>query len=636
MCGIAGKVDTGGSVAADLIESMCAAVEHRGPDSRGQFLDDGVGLGVQRLRVIDLATGDQPIFSEDGSVVVVLNGEIYNYRELRQALVSTGHRFNTESDTEVIVHLYEERGRDCVHALHGMFAFALWDRARRRLLLARDRVGKKPLFYAHRGGSLSFASELQALLQDDSISREIDYEALDDYLFFQYVPAPRTAFRSIRKLPPASTLVFENGRATVERYWRLDYATKRPLRGSGDIAEEVRDALRAAVRRRMIADVPLGALLSGGVDSSAVVAAMAEASAEPIKTFSIGFDEASHDELPFARQVASRFGTDHHELVVRPNAMEVLPTLVRHYGEPFADSSALPTFYLAQLARRHVTVALTGDGGDESFAGYTRYARALQLSRLASNGLVRPAMRVAAPILERITKPRLTRARRAARLLALDAASVYCRQICYFEEAQREALYSDEFAASVRGNSPEAIVRGMWERSTASCHVDRMLEVDVETYLPGDLLVKMDIATMAHSLEARSPFLDHELMELAASLPPDMKLASGQTKAALRSALRGWLPDEILDRPKQGFGVPIADWLRGDLKDYVRDVLLDDATVGRGLFRLDAVSGLIDSHAGGRDESPRIWALLVLELWFREVVDAPPASPAEQRPLAVV
>jgi len=627
MCGIAGRVDSSQAVTPDLIGRMCAALEHRGPDSKGSFLEPGVGLGIRRLRVIDLDTGDQPISNEEGSVVVVHNGEIYNYRELRSDLEARGHTFKTQSDTEVIVHLYEVHGAGCVRSLHGMFAFALWDRRHRRLLLARDRVGKKPLVYSHENGSISFASELHALLQDPAVSREVDYPALDDYLFFQYVPAPRTAFRHIRKLPPASTLVFEDGRVTIERYWQLDYGAKRDLT-LAEAGPAIREALGAAVRRRLVSDVPLGALLSGGIDSSAVVAAMSEASSDPVKTFSIGFAEDSHDELPYARQIAERFGTDHHEFVVRPNAIEVLPMLIRHYGEPYADSSAIPSFYVAHLARPHVTVVLNGDGGDESFAGYARYPRFLRLLTLSSRTGVKGAAAVAASAMGSLPSRGLRRLQRAARLLSLDPPALYARHICPFDEDQRREFYSADFAAAVRDNTPEESVRDLWERASGESPIDRLLEIDVETYLPGDLLVKIDIATMAHSLEARSPFLDHELMELAASLPADVKLNGAEKKVALRSALRGWLPDEILDRPKKGFGVPIDSWLRSELSDWARSILLDPASLGRGLFRERSVVRLLDSHERGVDHSPRIWALLCLELWFRELVDSPPTTQA--------
>ena len=628
MCGIVGQVkDDGGRVDRALLARMCAGLEHRGPDSRGVHASEGAGLGIQRLRVIDLETGDQPIYNEDRTVAVVLNGEIYNYRELRDRLQRSGHRFATQGDTEVIVHLYEEEGPACVRSLHGMFAFALWDLERRQLLLARDRVGKKPLFYAQRPGRLSFASELGALMQDPEISRAVDHRAIDCFLAYQYVPAPYSAFRAVRKLPPASTLVYKDGRATIERYWRLDYGRKRAVGDPRELHEEIRDSIRRAVRRRMIADVPLGAFLSGGIDSSAVVAAMAEESSHPVKTFSIGFENEAFNELAHARRIAELFETEHHEFVVRPDAIDIAPKLVRHYGEPFADSSAIPSFYLAELTRRHVTVALNGDGGDESFAGYTRYVANLMAHRLDTLPL--PVRRAMSAVGERMPTNRnasstLSRARRLARSLSLDPPARYARHMSYFDMFEREELYTDEYKELVGASAAPQVIADPWYAATGESPIDVMLEVDVETYLPGDLLVKMDIATMAYSLEARSPLLDHEFMEMAAALPASCKLRGREKKVLLRDALRGWLPSEILDRPKQGFGVPIVDWFRNELRGYVEEILLDGSSRERGYFRESYVKSLLDRHVRGtEDASYRIWALLMLELWHREFIDTP-------------
>lgn len=606
---------------------MCAALEHRGPDSRGLHIDAGVGLGIQRLRVIDLATGDQPIFNEDGSVAVVLNGEIYNYRELRAELEGSGHRFATQSDTEVIAHLYEEDGADLVQRLHGMFGLAVWDAKRQRLLLARDRVGKKPLYYAHRGDELSFASELGALLQDERVPRDVDHQALDAYLAYRWVPAPMTAFRAVRKLPPGSTLVFEDGRATVSRYWRLDFSRTRTVADAREVHEELRAHIRTATARRMISDVPLGAFLSGGIDSTAVVAAMAESSSEPVKTFSIGFASEKFNELPLARLVAERYGTEHHELIVEPDALDVIPRIVRHYGEPFADDSAIPSFYVAEMARRHVTVALNGDGGDESFGGYPRYAvnrASAQLERLPL-----PLRRALAAAGMRVPESGTidswpSRIRRAAETLALDGAGRYVAYMTHLNGLRRERLYTDEYRRLVGESVAFDVMGRPWRESGAGPIVDRMLDVDVQTYLPDDLLTKMDIATMASSLEARSPFLDHQLMEFAASLPAGLKVRGRETKVILRSALRGWVPDEILDAPKRGFRLPLGDWFRSELRGYTRDVLLDARAAGRGYFDQSYVRELLDRHGNGvQDHSQGIWTLLMFELWHREFIDGP-------------
>ena len=604
---------------------MCAAIEHRGPDSRGVHIDDGVGLGIQRLRVIDLVSGDQPIFNEDRSVAVVLNGEIYNHRELRRRLEGKGHRFSTQSDTEVIVHLYEEVGADFVNSLIGMFAVAVWDARERRLVLVRDRLGKKPLFYAERDGVLSFASEIQSLLQDRQVSRAVDYEALDMYLALRYVPSPLTAFADVRKLSPAHRLVFADGRSRTEAYWQLHYTPKRDVKDEHELCEELRDRLQTAVRRRLIADVPLGAFLSGGVDSAAVVALMARESSGPVKTFSIGFDSEHANELPQARILASRFGTDHHEFMVMPNAIELLAKIVRHHGEPFADATSIPTFYLSEVTRQHVTVALNGDGGDEVFGGYPRYVANLASARVA--GLPLPLRRALARIGTAVpANGRIdswpSRIRRVAETLPLDPASRYFAYISHLNGLRRDGLYTDSFAERVSATRAQEAIVDAWREASATDVLDRMLDTDVRTYLPDDLLTKVDIASMSCSLEARSPLLDHELIELVASLPTSEKIRGREKKVVFRRALRGWVPDEILDAPKRGFHPPLADWLRGALGGFAREVLLDPTARERGHFRPDRVATLLDQHAkGAADHSEGIWRLMIYELWHREFVD---------------
>ncbi len=606
---------------------MCAALAHRGPDARGIHVEEGVGLGIQRLRVIDLATGDQPIFNEDRTIAVVLNGEIYNFRELRARLRRAGHTFATEGDTEVIVHLYEELGPSCVKELHGMFAFALWDQRVRRLLLARDRAGKKPLFYCCHHGLLSFASELGALMQDPEVPRELDHRALDAYLAYRWVPAPRSAFVAVKKLEPACLLTFDGARPHIERYWQLNFVDKRPVEAPDQLHREIRDRIRDAVRRRMISDVPLGAFLSGGVDSGAVVAAMAEHSSRPVRTFSIGFTNDEYNELPAAREVSRRFDTDHHEYVVEPDAIEIIPKIVRHYGEPFADASAVPSFYLAEMASREVTVALNGDGGDETFAGYSRYRAQLLLARLdAAPASVRRTLGRAASLLGasgRIDSS-ANRMRRLALTVDLDPAARYIAYMTHLNGLDRERLYTPAYRELVDDRAVADVIARPWRESRADNLLDRMLEVDTATYLPDDLLTKMDIATMAFSLEARSPLLDHEFMQFAASLPPTCKLERRAHKPALRGALRGWLPDSILDAPKRGFRLPIHDWFRNQLYGYAREVLLDEASVGRGMFEAPYVQSLIEDHAQHRaDNSQAIWTLLMFELWHRLIVEAP-------------
>jgi asparagine synthase (glutamine-hydrolysing) len=632
MCGIAGKVTTRGPIDPALLTRMCEVIEHRGPDSRGAYLDEGVGLGIQRLAIIDLDTGDQPIFNEDRSVVVVQNGEIYNYRELREELVQRGHHFSTHSDTEVIVHLYEEHGDDFVTHLRGMFAIALWDTRRRRLLLARDRVGKKPLFYSARNGTLWFGSEAKSILQDPAVPRDVDRDAIDSFLHYQYVPHPLSAFEALRKLPPAHTLAWEDGRTEVRRYWKLSYSPDDEYLAPEEMHERIREELLEATRLRLRSDVPLGAFLSGGVDSSAIVAAMTHFSSGRVKTFSIGFDVEEFDETAYAREVAELFDTEHHEFRVEPHAMEILPKLIWHYGEPFADQSAIPSFYLSELTRRHVTVALNGDGGDEDFAGYPRFIAQTIAERfdwmpqtLASAGA--RAMDAIGPG----SKPRSfrSRLRRLSHAISMTPDQRYAMWIAYFTELERRDLYTPEFLASLgEERTAPTVIRAPYEASDATEFVDKLLDVDVNTYLPGDLLVKMDIATMAHSLEVRSPLLDHRFMEMAARLPASAKLSGQTTKKVFKDALRPWLPDHILDRQKMGFGVPIGDWFRGALRDLPGDVLLDPRSLERGYFEESSVRGIIDRHlAGEEDTSNKIWALLQLELWLRTYVDTETPSP---------
>jgi len=636
MCGISGVAGSLRTDRATLLR-MNDTLHHRGPDGEGVYWSDDVGLAMRRLAIIDVAGGDQPIYNEDRSVCVVNNGEIYNFVDLRQELQSRGHRFATQSDTEVIVHAYEEYGVECVERLWGMFSMALWDTRRHLLLLARDRLGKKPLvYYADAHGGLAFASEIQAVLAHPSVPRDVDPRAIDDYLTYLYVPAPTTAYRDLRKLPAGHRLVWQPGNITVEPYWRVRYSEKLRL-SEDDAVDQFGGLLRDAVRRRMIADVPLGAFLSGGMDSSSVVAEMAELSTGPVKTFSIGFGERDFDELRYARQVAERFGTEHHELVVEPNALATLPTLVRHYGEPYGDSSAIPTYYVAQLTRQHVTVALNGDGGDELLAGYERHwaarvaARYDTIPRFLRHGLIRP-------LIPLVPEPRQRRAflRRAKRFMTaahLPVLDRYLHWVGAYTPAQKLSLYTSDFVHHLGGNDS-----GHWLREALAPEphldpVDAVVRGDTLMYLPQDCLVKVDIVSMANSLEARSPFLDHRLVEFCAALPSDYKLRGRTSKWLLRRLMRERLPAEILTRPKMGFGVPVGEWLRGDLRPLLEDTLLSSRAQSRGYFRAPAVRALVDEHLSRRaDRTSHIWGLLMLELWFREFIDAPLTSPAAGSP----
>lgn len=627
MCGITGVA---GSLRTDqaTLQRMNDTLRHRGPDGEGMLWADDVGLAMRRLAIIDLQHGDQPIYNEDRSVCIFFNGEIYNFLELRQELERKGHRFATESDTEVAVHAYEEYGVACIERLWGMFALGLWDSREHRLLLARDRLGKKPLvYYADGHGGLAYASELQGLLAHPAVPREIDPRAIDDYLTYLYVPAPTTAYRNVNKLPPGHRLIWQGGRITIEPYWRVTFAEK--LRISEDEAvERYGDLLRDAVKRRLIADVPLGAFLSGGLDSSSVVAEMAELSTAPVKTFSIGFGENDFDELRYARQVAERFGTEHHELVVEPHALAVLPTLVRHHGEPYGDSSAIPTYYLSQMTRQHVTVALNGDGGDELLAGYERHwaariaARYDTIPRFVRHGLIRP-------LIPLMPEPRRRRAflRRAKRFMTaahLPVLDRYLHWVGAYTPAQKAALYTDDFAHLLWDHDAGHWLRDALAPEPRLDPVDAVQRADTLLYLPEDLLPKVDIAAMANSLEARSPMLDHRLVEFCASLPSGYKLRGRTSKWLLRRLMQDRLPPEILTRPKMGFGVPVGEWLRGELRPLLEDALLSERALQRGYFRPAAVRALVDEHVSRRsDRTAHIWGLLMLELWFREFVDAP-------------
>ncbi len=631
MCGICGKYNflSGAPVVPDDLRAMADVMIHRGPDDAGYHSAGPLGLGVRRLSIIDVAGGRQPIADEDGRIWIAANGEIYNFPELRREMEGRGHRFRTHSDVETIVHLYEEYGTACVLHLRGMFAFALWDERARRLLLARDRVGKKPLFYALTKSGLVFGSSIRSLLLDPEVDRGVDLESIHHYLTWQYVPEPATMFAGIRKLPPAHTLICENGAVRIERYWDLDFSVKRPL-SEEDAAEAVREALREATRIRLMSEVPLGAFLSGGVDSTAVVGLMTELGARPVRTFSIGFEESGFDELSFARMAARRFETDHHEFTVRADAVAVLPEIVRHLEEPMADMSAVPTWYLAKMTKAHVTVALNGDGGDEAFAGYDRYRVFRAARRLALvPGPLRRWAGSAASHLPESERPRaVSRAvRRFAATLALDAGDRYALWLTIFDAARKAALYTEGMAANLGAVDSLDYLRRAFARCPGARGVDRLLCADTVTYLPGDLLVKMDRMTMAHSLEARSPFLDHRVLELAASLPPAYKLKGGTGKSILKKALAGRVPEGILGRAKMGFGLPVGRWFRRELKPMAYDVLLDARAAGRGYFRPEAVRALLDEHQGRRiDHGHRIWALLVLELWHREFIDGPPAG----------
>jgi asparagine synthase (glutamine-hydrolysing) len=625
MCGIAGLAGTHSDPA--LIERMLYSMRHRGPDDSGLFSDGDAGLGFRRLSIIDVAGGHQPIFNEDESVAIILNGEIYNYRDLRKGLLERGHRFRTQSDVETVLHLYEEKAERCLDDLRGFFALAIWDRRDQSLFIARDRVGKKPVYYAQLpNGGLVFGSEIKAILQHPEVKREPDLRALDQFLTLQYVPSPQTAFRGIQRVAPAHWLRWRAGRVETQRYWRLDYEDKFQER-EAELVEELRRLLREAVSIRLESEVPLGAFLSGGIDSSAVVAFAAQELSRPLKTFSIGFEPSAFDESEYARMVARKFATDHEELRVTAGAPELIDDIVWHYDQPFGDSSAVPSFHVARITRPHVTVVLNGDGGDESFAGYERYRR---LNRVAAYFKLPGAARIGLQAVARQASRVIPRGRRYFENGVRDPYDAYFASLSHMSSVTKEWLCEDSFLqhASREIAPPLAHLRGRAHRSL----VDSMLDADVNHYLPDDLLVKMDVATMAHSLEARSPFLDQKLMEFMARVPARLKLRNGTSKYLLKSALAGVLPDEVLNRRKMGFGVPLGSWLRGSLREVLVDTVLSDRALARGYFKPRAVREMVRSQLAGSDlYKYTLWDLLMLERWHQVFIDR---APAVREPLA--
>ncbi len=627
MCGIVGIANSqSGAVNREILGRMNLEIEHRGPDEDGFYVKENIGLAMRRLSIIDLAGGQQPIFNHDKTKVIVFNGEIYNFQELRKDLEDDGDKFYTNSDTEVILHLYEKYGVDCVQHLRGMFAIAIWDDVEKTLFIARDRVGKKPLLYSHQSnGDLIFGSEFQALLKHPDISRDVDYNAIDSYLTYLCVPAPQTAFNQIRKLEPGHWLRWKNGEIETKRYWLPDFSKKIKI-SQAEAEEETLRILREAVKLRLISEVPLGAFLSGGVDSSVVVALMAQESEKPVKTFSIGFEEQDFSELKYAKQVARHVGAEYNEFIVKPNALEVLPKLVKHYGEPYADSSAIPTYYVSKETRNFVTVALNGDGGDESFAGYERHA-AMRIAEIYHKipAFARKLI-IESPInllpTSEIKKSRVRDVQRFLKAASLPKTERYFRWMSTFYGKAKDDLYTEAFGETVSGNNSIKFLEEWFSQANGSGVLDATLLTDQMTYLPNDLLVKVDIASMANSLEARSPFLDHKVIEFAASLPENIKMKRFETKSLLKRVAAKLVPREVIYRRKMGFGVPIGKWFRGDMKKFVKEILLSDTFSKRNIAKPGVVEKYVTEHlASERDHTFQIWTLLMLELWFQEFID---------------
>lgn len=616
MCGIAGIISTKErEVFEEELHSMCSAMTHRGPDDEGYYLSSGVGLGMRRLSIIDMETGNQPVCNEDGTVWVVLNGEIYNFRELRRMLEGRGHTFYTATDTEVIVHLYEEYGSECVDHLRGMFAFALWDVRRKSLLLVRDRIGIKPLFYTEMNGRLAFASELKVLLQLPEIERTLNWSSVSHLMSFLTTPADESIIAGVHKLEPGHILELESGQAPrVRQYWDMRFE---PEYGRSEqyYIERLRELLDESVRLHMVSDVPLGAFLSGGIDSSAVVATMAGIKADPVKTFSMGFSEQSFDETRYARRVASQFNTDHHERVLNPDIGEIIEDFVWHLDEPFGDSSALPTYMVSKLASEQVKVVLSGDGGDELFGGYDKYmveSRERRYQHFATP--VRPILRRIAAAM-----PEGAKGRNFLNHFSLSGADRYLDAVTNFRGEEQARLFTPEIAALIRDGDP-------WRKAAAmlqSEHGDwlaRLQYFDMKNYLPLDILTKVDRMSMAHSIETRVPLLDHKLVEFAGGIPTELKV-NGTSKYIFKEALRGILPDSVIDRPKQGFGVPLGRWFRGSLGGFLREHLLSDRSRARNIFNMSYIENLISLHERGRPLDLQLWTLVSFELWCRRYID---------------
>jgi len=625
MCGICGKWSLQG-VDQELLSEMAGAIRHRGPDDEGFYINGNIGLANRRLSILDLHTGKQPISNEDSTVWVVFNGEIYNHRSLRDDLLRSGHQFKTQTDTEVIVHLYEEEGERLVEKLSGMFAFALWDEKRQRLLLARDRLGQKPLYTAEGPHFFSFASEVKSLLKDPDVRPRLNPRAMHNYISLRCIPGTETLFEGIKKVPAGHTLLLENGRPALRKYWELRYTQKLKL-SERETIEQLKRLLIETVRSHMISDVPLGAFLSGGIDSSAIASIMAFISDRPIKTFSIGVDEQDFNELPYARLVAKRWRTEHHEMVVKPNLIEVLPEMIYHLDEP-SDPFAFGVYSVAKITRPHVKVVLGGDGGDEMFAGYDRY---LGNKIIAYYCLIPRFLRktVFKQIINHFPDSYSYNSL-AQKLRWLDAMSEkqagarYAESLSFLRfghEAKRE-LYTDELWREVGGADSTECLTQFMECDNARDLVDRMLYTDVMTRLPEHLLMIVDRMTMAHSIEGRSPYLDERVAEFAASIPANLKLKGGKLKYILKAVARDFLPPELLRRRKQGFSFPLAYWFRNELKQLTEEILLSSSMIDRGYFKRGASARMLEEHVGGRiDHNYRIWVLLNLELWHRMFIE---------------
>jgi len=626
MCGICGIVNAqhDSLIEERVLRQMAQVIKHRGPDDDGFYVQGGVGLGMRRLSIIDLVTGEQPVTNEDNSLWVVFNGEIYNYKSLYADFVSRGHKFSTQSDTEVIVHAYEEFGVHCPKYFNGMFAFALWDEPRKRLLLVRDHLGIKPLYYWLGEDRIIFGSELKSIIQHPAVVREVDLEALDQFLTLEYIPTPRTIFKNIYKLPAGHRLVYQDGRHLVEKYW--DIPDMDVPQDENTIQQMIIELVDDSVKMQLMSDVPLGAFLSGGIDSSSVVAAMSIASPKPVKTFSIGFDDATYNELPYARAVAKRYATDHTEEILDPDIVDLVERLVGHLDEPFGDFSIFPTYLVSEVARRQVKVVLSGDGGDELFGGYDTYvAQAMdRYYQYLPNGMRQNLL----PGLMTRVAPRpgkkgvINKAKRFIEGAALPPSLQHTRWMMFISDEDRTNLYQPELRASLNGQGTAEVLEGHFDQKAHWKPLAQQQYVDIKTYLVDDILTKVDRMSMSVSLEARVPLLDYRIVELAVNLPSRMKISKGETKRILKKAMATRLPHDVLYKPKQGFSIPLKHWLRGSLKPMMTDLLSPDKVRQRGYFNPECVSEWVEDHLDGvQNHSHRLWALMVFEIWNQHFMD---------------
>ncbi|MBI4846721.1 MAG: asparagine synthase (glutamine-hydrolyzing) [Candidatus Omnitrophica bacterium] len=624
MCGICGIVNFNGQAAdKKLIELMSEKLAHRGPDDSGYYLEKNVGLGHRRLSIIDLETGKQPIHNEARKIWLIINGEIYNFIELRALLEKKGHNFYTKSDSEVVVHLYEEYKEACLDYLRGMFAFALWDGNEKKLFLARDRLGKKPLVYWRNADHFAFASELQALIQLPFISRKVDKQALNLYLTFLYVPAPLTMFEEVFKLPPAHYMIVKDKEVILRRYWRLNVGVSARKKVC-EYKQELTERLEEAVKLRMVSDVPLGAFLSGGIDSSLIVSLMNKHVVSRLKTFSVGFSDKLYNELKYAQIIADKFQTQHYKIMIKPEAVEIIPKIIRHYGEPFADYSCIPTYYLAKFAALKVKVILTGDGGDESFAGYYRYtaasvAQAIDCMPLFLKNLFKMLFYLIPPGND--VRTARWQMKRFFKVLEYQPLMRYLNWVSAFRKNEKLELLNGDVLKQMSIDDDWEFLNRVYQEQSGIDFVDKTIKMEGNTYLPFDLLVKMDIASMANSLEVRSPFLDHKFVEYAATIPLDLKLHYFQNKYVLKKTAESLLPNKIIYRTKKGLGMPIGQWFRCELKDMMQDALLSTESINRGYFNKEYLRSLINEHMSRKtDNGFKLWALLMFELWHKEFI----------------